>query len=270
MDKYEIGFSDEFTYNGIAIKYDISKNDNILHLYVEDCAKALGIVDYKKLKDGSISQTVRWNRVYGDLVAIERIANLGDFKNLDNEAKKRLRKDMKSMTITESELYLWSFVAQTETCKNFREWLANIVLPNLREYGIYIDGMENMTPEEIKIQSDVRIEKYILRKWGIGIRKSVTDAIKKAINPSKDQSYIYAKYTNLIYNVIYGMDCKELKEDLGLNEKDNLRDCLPSSEIDIIGKAEDFMCNLLTCGITDYNQLYNMLSNWYDNINPNN
>ncbi|MCC0684091.1 hypothetical protein [Clostridioides sp. ZZV14-6345] len=84
--KYQIGFSDEFTYNNHASKYEITQ-DGLLKLYVEDCAKALGVVDNKVLKNGEISSTVRWNRVYDDLVGIEKIANVGDFKKLDKDIK---------------------------------------------------------------------------------------------------------------------------------------------------------------------------------------
>ena len=266
--EYQIGFSDEFTYGDTLIKYEVSEGDNLLHLYVEDCARALGVTDTKKLKDGAMSTTVRWNRVYEDLVKIERIANSGDFKKLSSEAKKDIRNNLKTMTITEKDLYLWSFIVDSEQGKKFRSWLAETVLPNLRQYGIYINGMENMTPEEIKMESDRRVERYILRKWGIGIRKSVTDAIKKALNPpnTKEGGYVYAKYTNLVYNIIFGMDCKEYKEELGLKESDNLRDCLPTEEVDLIGRAEDFMCNLMSAGITDYKVLEGMLTTWYDNI----
>lgn len=267
-NEYQIGFSDEFTYENTPIKYDVSEGDNTLHLYVEDCAKALGITQEKKLKDGSISQTIRWERVYSNLATIERIPSSGDFKNLSSEDKKTLRNNIRDMTITEKELYLWSFVVQTDKAKVFREWIAGTVLPNLRQYGIYMNGMEDMNPEQIKMEADIRIEKYILRKWGIGIRKSVTDAIKKALNPpnTKEGGYIYAKYTNLVYNIVFGMDCKEYKEELGLLEKDNLRDFLPTEEVDLIGKAEDCMCNFLCAGITEYKTLEKLMTTWYDNI----
>lgn len=266
--EYQIGFSDEFTYGDTLIKYEVSEGDNLLHLYVEDCARAFGVTETKVLKDGSISETIQWKKVYRDLGKIDKIDTSTDFKNLTTEEKRTVRKTMKEMTITERELYLWSFVVETDKGKEFREWLATTVLPNLRQYGIYINGMENMTPEEIKMESDRRVEKYILRKWGIGIRKSVTDAIKKALNPpnTKEGGYVYAKYTNLVYNIIFGMDCKEYKEELGLKESDNLRDCLPTEEVDLIGKAEDFMCNLMSAGITDYKVLEGMLTTWYNNI----
>lgn len=59
MDSNQIGFSDEFTYNNNPIKYEITQ-EGTLQLYVEDCARALGVTQSKKVKNGSISETVRW------------------------------------------------------------------------------------------------------------------------------------------------------------------------------------------------------------------
>ncbi|HEY8890703.1 MAG TPA: hypothetical protein VIM70_10645 [Clostridium sp.] len=265
----QIGFSDEFSYGDAFIRYEITK-DNKLNLYVEDCAKALGVVKNSNLKGGSESVTVRWDRVYDDLVGVERIPTLGNFTSLSNEEKKTLRNEIKAMTITETQLYLWSFRVDSEQGKKFREWLAITVLPNLREHGIYVAGMEKMTPEEIKRVTDERIEMYVLRKFGIGIRKSLTDTIKKVLNPATYEGYIYAKYTNIVYNSLLGMDCKEYKELLGLDKKDSLRDKFRDSgnekALNNIAKAEDFMGNLMMSGITDEMMLKDLITNWYSKI----
>ncbi|MHB9924629.1 BRO-N domain-containing protein [Clostridium botulinum] len=269
LKELQIGFSDEFSYNNHPIKYEITK-DNKLQLYVEDCAFALGVTDTKKLKDGTLSTTIRWNRVYDDLIGIEKIANSGDFKKLNKDVKMQIRKEMKQMTITETQLYLWSFRVDSEQGKKFRDWLATVVLPNLREYGIYVTGMENMTPDEIKRTTDERVEAYILRKFGIGIRKELTDTIKKILNPSPYEGYIYATYTNIVYRVLFGMNCKEYKQIRGLIDKDNLRDDMKEKGegklLDLIAKAEDFMGNLIMSGITDETMLENLINNWYMRI----
>ena len=269
MESYEIGFSDEFTYNNSLIKYEVTENGR-LQLYVEDCAKALGVTQVRKLKDNTESINIRWERVYADLVGIEKIPDLGDFKKLDKETKQTVRDNLKSMTITETELYLWSFRVGSEQGQAFREWLARVVLPNLREHGIYITGMENMTPEEVKQVADERVERYILRKYGITIRRSLTDAIKQVLNPAPYEGYVYAKYTNLLYNVLFGMDCKDYKEQLGLREKDSLRDSIRDSDdfttLTDIAKAEEFMGNLILSGVTDDSMLKNMMDNWHNSF----
>ncbi len=260
-----IGFSDKFSYNNQAIKYEISI-DGKLGLYVEDCALALGVTDCKKLKDGRNSITPRWNRVYDDLVAIEKIANLGDFKNLDKEKKKEIRNFMKTMTISESDLYKWSFRIDNEQGRLFRDWLATVVLPSLREYGIYITGMENMSPSEIELAVKERTEAYILRKYGIGIRKELTDTIKKIVQPRPEESYKYGMYTNVVYEVLFGLDCYQYKVSRGIPDKKNLRDWLKENDeaeiLNKISKAEDFLGNLIQANITDPNQLKVLLDNW--------
>lgn len=262
----QIGFSDEFSYGDTAIKYEITK-DNTVQLYVEDCARALGVTETKAITGNT---TVRWNRVYDDLVGIEKIANLGEFKNLDKDMKKHIRNQLKSMTISESELYLWSFRVDSEQGKSFRNWLAKIVLPNLREHGIYVTGMENMTPEQVKRVTDERIESYVLRKFGINVRKSLTDTIQKVINPLPSESWKYGMYTNIVYEVLFGMECKQYKISLGLDEKDNLRDYLSANkrdeDISNIAKAEDFMGSLIMSGITEKKMLINLIGNWYNQL----
>jgi prophage antirepressor-like protein len=265
----QIGFSDQFSYCNTPIKYEITEN-NTIQLYVEDCASALGVTQTKSTQNGE-STTVRWERVYGDLVGIEKIPNVGDFKNLDKDMKTHVRNELKSMTISESELYLWSFRVDSEQGKKFRDWLATIVLPNLREHGIYVTGMENMTPEQVKRVTDERIESYILRKHGINIRKSLTDTIMKYINPSPSEcDRYYGGFTNIVYNVLFGFDCKPYKTLIGAKEKDNLRDYLKDNhmdkEINYITKAEDFMSNLIMSGVKDEKMLKSFLTNWYSNV----
>lgn len=269
MEEFQVGFSDEFTYGDEIIKYEITK-ENTIQLYVEDCARALGVTDKKTLKDGSESVTVRWNRVYDDLVSIDKIANSGDFKSLDKDMKAHVRNLMKSMTISETELYLWSFRVDSQQGKQFRDWLAKIVLPNLREHGIYVTGMENMSAEEVKRVTDERIESYVLRKWGVGIRKSLTDTIKRIIQPLPCENWKYGNYTNITYRVLFGYDCKQYKEALGLTDKDSLRDYMKDNNMDdsinMIAKAEDFMSSLIMSGVTDEVMLETMIRNWYRNI----
>src|SRR5665648_193116 len=233
----------------------------------EDMSQQIGFSDEFTYNDQTISTTVRWERVYEDLVGIERIPNAGDLKSLSAETKKNIRDELKDMTITETQLYLWSFKVGSEQGKQFRNWLATIVLPNLRQHGIYVTGMESMSAEEVKSVTDQRIERYILRKFGIGIRRELTDIIQKVIKPAPFEGYKYGIYTNVVYRVLFGMDCKPYKESLGLAIKDSLRDSVSTTEINNITKAEDFMGNLIMSGMTDVSLLENLMGNWFINVN---
>ena len=258
-----IGFSDEFSYDNNLIKYQIT-TDGRLGLYVEDCARALGVSQTKKRQTGTFT-TVRWDRVFKDLQAIEVVSTSGDWKSLSKE----VQKDIKCMVISETDLYKWSFRVETEQGKKFRDWLATTVLPCLKQHGIYVTGMENMSPAEIELAVKERTESYVLRKFGIGIRRELTDAIKDVINPGITDGWIYGKFTNIIYSVLFGMDAKEYKASRGMQEKDNIRDVLKENGeaelLNQITKAEDFMCNLLRAGITDYETMKKMITTWFSN-----
>lgn len=127
-----------------------------------------------------------------------------------------------------------------------------------------------MTPEQVKRVTDERIESYVLRKFGINVRKSLTDTIKKVINPLPSESWKYGVYTNIVYEVLFGMECKQYKISLGLDEKDNLRDYLSinkrDEDISNIAKAEDFMGSLIMSGITEKKMLMNLIGNWYNQL----
>src|SRR5665648_1183691 len=116
----------------------------------EDMSQQIGFSDEFTYNDQTISTTVRWERVYEDLVGIERIPNAGDLKSLSAETKKNIRDELKDMTITETQLYLWSFKVGSEQGKQFRNWLATIVLPNLRQHGIYAVSYTHLRAHETR------------------------------------------------------------------------------------------------------------------------
>ncbi|MGL5764512.1 MAG: hypothetical protein ACRCX8_02610 [Sarcina sp.] len=154
----------------------------------------------------------------------------------------------------------------TDSSNRFKNWLTDIVLPHLREHGLYVTGMEKMNAKEIKQVTDERLEKYIFRKYGIKVRRSLTDTIKNRLNPTPSQSYIYADYTNLVYKVLFGMTCQDFKETKGMNKKDNLRDNIPKEQLNLIAKAEEFVANMMLAGVIEKESLSNMLNTWYGNI----
>lgn len=258
----EIKFEDDMIFQGDAISYIIS-DDGRLYFNVEQCARAIGQTETSKKG----STTVRWRRVYNDLVKIEQIADGGDYKDLSKEEKSDFRKLAKSMLIEEKDFYLWSFQADTDKSKEFRNWLAEKVLPNLREHGIYMEGMEHMTAEEIRRYGRMRLEKYIIRKLGIGVRRSLTDAIQTEINPTS--GIVYAKYTNMLYNIMFGMTAKDLKAKYNLKKNEPLRNILNESELEIISKGEDFMANLMSAGMVDYKMLDGMMTTWWKTMKKN-
>lgn len=77
----------------------------------------------------------------------------------------------------------------------------------------------------------------IYRKNGKIIRRGLTDMIKLVYN--NPEGIIYAKFTNLVYDITFGMSAKQLKDLKGLNKNQALRDYFTPDELDRILTLED-------------------------------
>lgn len=263
----QIGLSDEFQFEGHQIRCYVNERGT-LNLSVEDCAKALGVTQTKKTKSGD-STTVRWERVYRDLIKINKISTCGDWEVLSIEQKKEVRLRLQEMFITEPEMYGWSFNAETEQGIRFRSWIAEDVLPCIRKYGVYILGWQTMTAQELITAGNERIRYLVLREFGIGKRKNFTGILQQVLNLGPNDGYVYANYTDIIYKVIFGMATFQFKVSRGLGKKDSLRDYLKASDegymLERIAAVEDMAADFIMAGIVEETLLQNTLRRWYAN-----
>jgi hypothetical protein len=85
-------------------------------------------------------------------------------------------------------------------------------------------------------------EQYMLRLSGKKERKKTTDTIKYFIDRGdlQDDGYTYAKETNYIYQLLFGMTAKQIESFLGLHLKtyDTVRNYLSYEDIDNIRNIE--------------------------------
>lgn len=154
MENLQIGFSDEFTYGDNSIRYIIT-NDNKLELFVEDCAIALGVTKTSELKNGKISITVRWDRVYDDLIGIGLYNNKGLYKYMSNKEKKNIRKELNQTYITINNLLLWSKKTNTYKSNKFIQFVNNLNINNLNNDIVYT------TPERREIEFIYKLEESL-------------------------------------------------------------------------------------------------------------
>lgn len=75
------------------------------------------------------------------------------------------------------------------------------------------------------------------RETGKVARKNLTDTIKQELQPSNN--FVYRNYTELAYQLAFGKDTKQLKEELHLGKKDNLRDNLDPNSLKEVLEAEE-------------------------------
>lgn len=90
--------------------------------------------------------------------------------------------------------------------------------------------------------------KLIEREKGIAVRQSLTKALQQSIENERMQGHAYSTYTNCIYKVLFGKNAKQLREELGIGKKDNLRDYLSAEELKAIQSMECLVSGLVDCG----------------------
>jgi len=85
------------------------------------------------------------------------------------------------------------------------------------------------------------IERLVIRMDGTFRRKRETASITKMIGKGElpKGRKTYKDVTNITYNILYGMNAKEIRDYLDLGQKDNLRDYLSQKDLEEIREIED-------------------------------
>lgn len=94
----------------------------------------------------------------------------------------------------------------------------------------------------------VLLGKAIEREKGIAVRQSLTKAIQQSNENERMHGYAYSVYTNCIYKALFGKTAKQLREDYGVNQKKELRDCFPAEDLTAIQSMERLVSGLVDCG----------------------
>lgn len=90
--------------------------------------------------------------------------------------------------------------------------------------------------------------KLIEREKGIAVRQSLTKALQQSTENERMRGHAYSTYTNCIYKVLFGKNAKQLREELGICKKDNLRNYLSAEELKAIQSMECLVSGLVDCG----------------------
>lgn len=93
-------------------------------------------------------------------------------------------------------------------------------------------------------------DKRIERAKGIMARQTYTQFIKDSKENERMHGHAYSNYTNVIYKGIFGKDAKQLREQYGISNKDNLRDCFSQEELEKVRKMESLATSLIDVGMS--------------------
>lgn len=107
--------------------------------------------------------------------------------------------------------------------------------------------------KEAYIKQFNAMEKILLgkikeREKGIAVRQALTKAIQQSSENERMHGHAYSTYTDVIYKSVFGKNAKQLREELGITKKDNLRDYFSQEELARIQNAEMLVSSLVGYG----------------------
>ena len=103
-------------------------------------------------------------------------------------------------------------------------------------------------------------QKFLVeRAKSIAMRRTLTDVILESGENTRMKGHGYSVYTDLVYKAVFGINSKQLREKLGIDKKDNIRDHLSSEELLKVSKMEKLTSSLLDIGF-DYGQVKDFLN----------
>lgn len=168
----------------------------------------------------------RWVK---DNITENPFAEESEFSPLMVKTSKRGGRPTEDYRITASLAKRISMVAKTDRGEDARK---------------YFLGCE----QALKLAAEANHQKELERAKGIAVRQALTKALQQSNENERMHGHAYSTYTNAIYKAIFGKDAKQLREEYGINKKDDLRDCFAAEELQAVQSAEMLVSSLINCG----------------------
>lgn len=92
------------------------------------------------------------------------------------------------------------------------------------------------------------IDKMREREKGIAVRQALTKALQQSSENERMHGHAYSTYTDLVYRSVFGKTAKQLRVELGVSRKDNLRDFFSPEELQMVQNAEMLVSSLMGYG----------------------
>lgn len=98
------------------------------------------------------------------------------------------------------------------------------------------------------------------REKGIAVRQALTNALQLSQENERMHGHAYSTYTNVIYKAVFGKDARHLREEYGINKKENLRNYFSREELKAVQDVEMVVSGLVGLG-WGYEQIKNFIMN---------
>lgn len=120
-------------------------------------------------------------------------------------------------------------------------------------------GEKAMRFKEAYISQFNAMEKVLIgkikeREKGIAVRQALTKAIQQSNENERMHGHAYSTYTNCIYGTLFGKNASQMREELGIGNKDNIRDYLTQEQLRQVQSMECLVSGLVDCG-WEYNKV---------------
>ena len=79
----------------------------------------------------------------------------------------------------------------------------------------------------------------------IFLRNMLTDAIKNSGENERMHGHAYSNYTDLVYKCLFNKTSKQMKNELGLENRDDLRDHLDAKRLSLVQRMESYIAALV-------------------------
>lgn len=114
-------------------------------------------------------------------------------------------------------------------------------------------GDKAMRFKEAYIRQFNAMEKALIgkmkeREKGIAVRQALTNTIQKSQENERMHGHAYSTYTNAIYKAVFGRNAKQLREEYGIGNKENLRDYFSAEDLMAVQSMEMLVSGLINCG----------------------
>ena len=90
--------------------------------------------------------------------------------------------------------------------------------------------------------------KSLEREKGIAVRQALTKALQQSKEDERMHGHAYSNYTNCIYKLLFNKNASQMRKELGLDKKANVRDYLDEEQLKAVKSMEMLVSGLIDCG----------------------
>lgn len=188
-----------------------------------------------------------------------------DIAETFNKEHRRVLQDIRELECSD-EFRLHNFVQSTySNQQKHKQPMFYITRDGFTLLAMGYTGEKAMKFKEGYIRQFNAMEKALIgkmkeREKGIAVRQALTNALKESNENERMHGHAYSTYTNVIYKSIFGKNAKQLREELGIDKNDNIRDFLDEDKLKAVQSAEMLVGSLINYG-WGYDQIKDFITN---------